>query len=271
MTPRKKKDEEPRADETQEYELGDDFLEDVDDRGRLDEEELDDEDLDEEELEDEDHEDDDEDELEQVVSAETQEWDGLEAAEAEADEPTLVASAGQRVRQAGSAVTSGFEKVGGKKVTSGFKAVRGRLGFPLWLRFLTASFVIVAAVAGATSASLILYLSDIANALKHESILNGVQPFLNDTRQRAADDPDPRLRQAATTSSAASTATRIRRCCSASTPTGTRSRCSPFPATSRSTSPATAPTRSTRPTRSAVPSSPCRRSSRSPDSTSITW
>ncbi len=187
MTPRKKKDEEPRADETQEYELGDDFLEDVDDQAadeedfddeELDEEELEDEDLDEEELEDEDHEDDDEDELEQVVSAETQEWDGLEAAEAEADEPTLVASAGQRVRQAGSAVTSGFEKVGGKKVTSGFKAVRGRLGFPLWLRFLTASFVIVAAVAGATSASLILYLSDIANALKHGSILNGVQPFL---------------------------------------------------------------------------------------------
>jgi LCP family protein required for cell wall assembly len=172
-------DEENRVDETQEYELDD---------AELDEEDYDDEALDEDELEDEDSEDDgeheededfeDEDELEQVVSAETQEWDGLEAAEAEADEPTLVASAGQRVRQAGSAITSGFEKVGGKKVTGGFKAVRGRLGFPLWLRFLTASFVIVAAVAGATSASLILYLSDIANALKHGSILNGVQPFL---------------------------------------------------------------------------------------------
>src|SRR4051794_41592588 len=30
----------------------------------------------------------------------------------------------QRVKQAGSAITSGFDKVGGGKVTSGFKAVR---------------------------------------------------------------------------------------------------------------------------------------------------
>ena len=184
MSPRRKKDEEPRADETQEYELGDELPEGVDDEEGFDDEDLDEEEprrgarsYDEEELED-DEDFDKEDELEQVVSAETQEWDGLEAAEAEADEPTLVASAGQRVKQAGSAITSGFEKVGGKKVTSGFKAVRRHVGFPLWLRFLTASFLIVAAVAGATSASLILYLSDIANALKHGSILNGVQPFL---------------------------------------------------------------------------------------------
>ena len=193
MSPRKKKDdEEPRADETQEYELGDDFLEDRDDE-EVEEEEVDDEDvddeedLDEEEDADEDYDDegdeelDEEDELEHVVSAETQEWDGLEAAEAEADEPTLVASAGERVKQAGSAITSGFEKVGGKKVTSGFKAVRSHLGFPVWLRFLTASFVIVAAVAGATSASLILYLSDIANALKNHSEIQGLDPFLAHT------------------------------------------------------------------------------------------
>ena len=193
MSPRKKKDdEEPRADDTQEYELGDDFLEDRDDE-EVEEEEVDDEDvddeedLDEEEDADEDYDDegdeelDEEDELEHVVSAETQEWDGLEAAEAEADEPTLVASAGERVKQAGSAITSGFEKVGGKKVTSGFKAVRSHLGFPVWLRFLTASFVIVAAVAGATSASLILYLSDIANALKNHSEIQGLDPFLAHT------------------------------------------------------------------------------------------
>jgi polyisoprenyl-teichoic acid--peptidoglycan teichoic acid transferase len=194
MSPRKKKDdEEPRADETQEYELGDDFLEDLDDE-EVEEEEVDEEDVDEEEdvddeedvdedeAEDYDEEDDEEldeeDELEHVVSAETQEWDGLEAAEADADEPTLVASAGERVKQAGSAITSGFDKVGGKKVTSGFKAVRSHLGFPVWLRFLTASFVIVAAVAGATSASLILYLSDIANALKNHSEIQGLDPFL---------------------------------------------------------------------------------------------
>ena len=189
-------DEQPRADETQEFELGDDFIEDLDDQ-EADGEEVDDEDVDEEEYDDEDLEDeryeddededydgeeelDEEDELEHVVSAETQEWDGLEAAEteSEADQPTFVASAGERVKQAGSAVTSGFEKVGGKQVTSGFKAVRRRIGFPVWLRYLTASFVIVAAVAGATSASLILYLSDIANALKNHSEIQGLDPFL---------------------------------------------------------------------------------------------
>ena len=195
MTPSKKgggKDDRP--DETQEYELGDDFLSDVDDEEELepedeelepeddevDDDDLEDEDLDDEEYEDEDDEEeeeplDDEDELERVVSAETQEWDGLEAAEAEGEaDKTLVA-------RAGSAITSGFqrvEKAAGPKITSGFKAVRSHIGFPLWLRFLTASFLIIGSIAGATSASLILYLSDIANALKHGSILNGVQPFL---------------------------------------------------------------------------------------------
>src|SRR4029077_19524235 len=198
---KKKDDEEPRADETQEYELGDDFLEDIDDE-EVEEEEVDDEEVEEEEVDDEEGDDeedldeedadeeqddeddeefDEEDELEHVVSAETQEWDGLEAAGGEADEPTMVASAGERVKQAGSAITSGFEKVGGQKVTSGFKAVRSHLGFPVWLRFLTASFVIVAAVAGATSASLILYLSDIANALKNHSEIQGLDPFLAHT------------------------------------------------------------------------------------------
>ena len=194
--------EEPRADETQEYELGDDFPEDLDDQEadeeevddeEADEEEVDDEDVDEEEhddenLEDEQYEDHDEEEydeegeLEHVVSAETEEWDGLEAAEVEADanQPTLGASAGQRVKQAQAAVTSGFEKVGGKKVTSGFKAVRSHLGFPLWLRFLTASFVIVAAVAGATSASLILYLTDFADALKKNALSQDVTKILHD-------------------------------------------------------------------------------------------
>ncbi len=180
-------EERPRADDTQEYELGDEVGEDVDDEQQADEE-LDDEELGDEDLEeDEDYNDADEpdeheEELEHVVSAETQEWDGLEAAEAEGEaEKTLVSSAGDRVKQAGSSITSSFEKVGhaaGPKITSGFKAVRRHVGFPMWLRFLTASLVIIAAIAGATSASLILYLSDIANALRHGSILNGVQPFL---------------------------------------------------------------------------------------------
>ena len=189
-------DEQPSADETQEHELGDEFTEDdhgvdeeLDDEHLEDDEEPDDEEPDDEEPDDEDLEegeeddlDEDDEELEHVVSAETQEWDGLEAAEAEGEaEKTLASSAGDRVKHAGSSITSSFERVGhaaGPKITTGFKAVRRHVRFPMWLRFLTASLVIIASIAGATSASLILYLSDIANALKHGSILNGVQPFL---------------------------------------------------------------------------------------------
>jgi polyisoprenyl-teichoic acid--peptidoglycan teichoic acid transferase len=128
-----------------------------------------------------------EDELEKVVSAETQEWEGLEAAEAagEAEGPTLVASATRRVKAAGSAITSGFEKVG-RTTSSGFKAVRRHVGFPVWLRFLTASFVIIASVAAATSASLILYLSDIADALKKNGIRQDVSGILSDVPSSGA-------------------------------------------------------------------------------------
>ena len=111
--------------------------------------------------------------LAQLVSAETQEWEGLEAAEAKADEPTAI-------KKAGSAITSSFEKVSakttdgfkavGSATTSGLKTVRSHIGFPVWLRFLTASFVIVVSIAVATSASLILYLSDIANALRSSDL-----------------------------------------------------------------------------------------------------
>ena len=182
-----KDEQDPRPDETQEYELGDDFLEDLEEEDEVEDQEEYDEELEgeeDEEFEDEEYEEDDElpeeDELEEVVSAETQEWEGLEEAEAaaEADEPTMVASAGQRVRRAGSAVTSGFEAVG-HKTTSGFKAVRRHIGFPMWLRFLTASFLIITAVATATSASLILYLSDIANALKDNTIGQDVKNELS--------------------------------------------------------------------------------------------
>ncbi len=196
MSPGKKPgegDEDQRPDETEEHELGDDVHEDADDEEvaahdeDLDDEDLEDEELDEEELDDEDLEDeelDEEGELQQVVSAETQEWDGLEAAEAEPDEPTLVGSTADRVKRAGSAITSGFERVekaAGPKITSGFKAVRSHIGFPVWLRFLTASFLIIGSIAGATSASLILYLSDIANALKNHSEIQGLDPFLTKT------------------------------------------------------------------------------------------
>jgi LCP family protein required for cell wall assembly len=183
-------EDEPRPDDTEEFQLSDEVVDDVDDEQPaeqdLDDEELDEEDVADQDLAEEDLADDgsdedelpEEDELEQVVSAETQEWDGLEAAEAEAQEPTVVGAAGQRIKRAGSAITSGFDKVeksAGSKITSGFKAVRRHIGFPLWLRFITACFVIIAAIAGATSASLILYLSDIANALRTSDIGRAVK------------------------------------------------------------------------------------------------
>ena len=182
-------DEQQRPDETQEFNLDDELRQDADQEPRDDQQpdenvgdqqpdegDLEDGDIDEEEVEEEldedldedvdDDEDDaeipDEERLSEVVSAETQEWEGLEAAEASADEPTVI-------QKAGSAITSSFEKVG-SATTSGFKAVRSHVGFPIWLRFITASVVIIASIAVATSASLILYLGDIASALKSNTI-----------------------------------------------------------------------------------------------------
>lgn len=174
-----------RSDETGDYELGDDFLADIDDEEEeevAEDEEVAAEHEDDEAYDDEELEDDEDSELDEVVSAETQEWEGIEA-EGDEDEaegqPTVVASAGARVREAGSAITSGFEALpGSDKVTSGFKSVRGwRPGFPLWLRFTTASLSIVVSVAAATAASLILYLGDIAEGLQHDD-LPGVNKFL---------------------------------------------------------------------------------------------
>jgi polyisoprenyl-teichoic acid--peptidoglycan teichoic acid transferase len=196
-------DERQRPDETQEFEVSDEVLNesgdgelepDENDLGEADEPsdgEMGDEHPEDEGLDDGDPGDEgegkelsEEDELERVVSAETQEWEGLEAAEADAaGEKTLVASVGARVKRAGSAITSGFEKVekgAGPKITSGFKAVRRHVGFPIWLRFITASFVIIASIAAATSASLILYLGDIAHALRDNSIGQGVKNELAD-------------------------------------------------------------------------------------------
>ena len=189
--PAQKPEQPPPSDRTEEYELGDDFVSDVDEEGSeeelpaeeepvaeedLSEEELDDEQLEDDEVEeelgeDEDPASDDEDELTHVISAETQEWEGLEEAERQGEaEKTFVRSAAGAVAGAGSkarsAVTSGFEAVRGEKVTSGFKSVAGRLRFPLWARFLTAAFVIVLSVGTATAASLLLYIEGIADDLK---------------------------------------------------------------------------------------------------------
>ncbi len=181
--PAKKPEQPPPSDRTEEYELGDDFDEEelpAEDElaaeEALEQEELDGEQLEDDEAEgelDEDEEpaSDEEDELTQVISAETQEWDGLEEAERQGEaEKTFVRSAAGAVAGAGSkarsAVTSGFEAVRGEKVTSGFRSVAGRLRFPLWARFLTAAFVIVLSVGTATAASLLLYIEGIADDLK---------------------------------------------------------------------------------------------------------
>jgi polyisoprenyl-teichoic acid--peptidoglycan teichoic acid transferase len=167
-------DEGQRPDETQEFEASDELREgdEQEQPGPEEQPEPEEEEPKEEEPE-EGEELSDEEKLTELVSAETQEWEGLEAAEASADEPTAI-------QKAGSAITSSFEKVG-SKTTGGFKAVgaatasgakvvREHIGFPVWLRFLTASFVIVVSIAVATSASLILYLSDIANALRSSDL-----------------------------------------------------------------------------------------------------
>jgi polyisoprenyl-teichoic acid--peptidoglycan teichoic acid transferase len=190
-------DEGRGPDETQEFNVGDELRE--EEQEPRDEQDS----VDEQREEDSEDEISDEDRIAQLVSAETQEWEGLEAAEASADEPTVI-------QRAGSAITSSFEKVSGK-TTDGFKAVgaatatgakavRRHIGFPVWLRFLTASFVIVASVAAATSASLILYLSDIADALRHENLrgvqdkLTAVDPGEPQTILILGSDKDPELK-----------------------------------------------------------------------------
>jgi polyisoprenyl-teichoic acid--peptidoglycan teichoic acid transferase len=118
-------------------------------------------------------------ELEEIIHAETQEWDGSEVSgdddvseddeeyyedeEPESQEQTVVS-------RAGSAVTGGFKAVG-SATTSGFQAVGRYVRFPIWARFLTASLAIVLSVGAATAASLLLYLEDIGNQLAHGNAL----------------------------------------------------------------------------------------------------
>ncbi len=117
-------------------------------------------------------------ELEQIINAETEEWEGIEAEEDHEDgdyeddvdhdeaDKTLVA-------RASSTITSGFEAVG-SATTSGFKVVKEHARFPMWARFLTAGFLVIASVAAATSASLLLYLSDIAEGLDPDKEFEGI-------------------------------------------------------------------------------------------------
>ena len=68
---------------------------------------------------------------------------------------------------------------------------------PLWARFLAASLVIVISMAAATSISLLLYLTDIAEGLSDNDKLASLRDQLTEVDgRRPADDPDHRLRQA---------------------------------------------------------------------------
>jgi polyisoprenyl-teichoic acid--peptidoglycan teichoic acid transferase len=117
-------------------------------------------------------------ELERLISAETQEWEAAEAVEEpsaprgaddgsgdgrEAEEPTLAAAAGEGLGQA-------------RERASAVGHWRPR--FPMWARFASASFLIVVSMATATAASLILYLGDIAQALRNTEAFRGVDKFL---------------------------------------------------------------------------------------------
>jgi LCP family protein required for cell wall assembly len=147
-------------------------------------------------------------ELEELVAAETAEWEAPDAEadeaaeeeepaeEGEPEEPepaeqapagdeadkTLVQAAGARVGEARERISSrlaGLRRRREKPVPGVRRKRRWRPSFPIWLRFTTASFAIVASVAAATSASLILYLGDIASALKDPTgALAGVDKFL---------------------------------------------------------------------------------------------
>jgi polyisoprenyl-teichoic acid--peptidoglycan teichoic acid transferase len=162
MSP-ERKDDDQRPDDTQEHELGDDFLEET---GRIEEGAEEDEELPSEEPEEEGE---DEADLEELIAAETQEWEGPNGGGEEEEEP-----AGEEVEEPGleePAMVAAGAGQARERITSGVRALpRLRPRFPIWLRFTTASFLIVASIAAATAASLILYLGDIASALKKNDI-----------------------------------------------------------------------------------------------------
>ena len=174
------------SDETGEYELGDDFLGDLNEEEEIEaEEDLEEEDLDEERYEDEEYDEDLEDE---IVSAETVEWTPEDVEEdeppkqkpkekaakkkaatkkepkepkkqpkepAEAEETLVVAAEGTeqgRLASLGSTLASPFRRL-------------GRVHLPMWARFLAAATMIVVSMAAATSAYGLIFLNDFAEGL----------------------------------------------------------------------------------------------------------
>ena len=238
-------EEQPSADETQEYELGDDFTEDdhgVDEELRMtstsrqrtpDDEEPDDEDLDE------------------RTSRATKKMTSTRTTRSSSTSSRprrrsgmawrpprprgrrrrpWSSSAGDRVKQAGSSITSSFERVGhaaGPKITSGFKAVRRHVRFPD-----------VAALPDRLPGDhrldrgrhlgepdpLPLGHRQRAQARQHPQWGAAVPEDAGQRRRRRSSSSD---RTSGTSRSAESTGSPTPPCCSDSIRTGTRSPCSP--------------------------------------------
>jgi LCP family protein required for cell wall assembly len=168
--------------DTLDYELGDDFLADLDPEEAERDDDLDPEAYEEDELEDEvarnggsDGEDaEGVEELEEIVSAETVEWspedhldDGppeeLEDEDEDAEEPTEVVQDPTAV----AAVAAGGGGLARVRSALGapFRWLRHRR-LPMWAKFLTASFLIIGSISAATATALINNLVSIANDLK---------------------------------------------------------------------------------------------------------
>jgi polyisoprenyl-teichoic acid--peptidoglycan teichoic acid transferase len=166
---------------TEEYELGDDFLTDVDpadededldpetyERDPLGEGETDEEG---DEGDDGDEELDEQDELDEIVSAETVEWtpedveqdDEAEEEDAEEEEEAAAGSEAEQTLVAATGPGWGRRVLGA--LGAPFRWI-GRLSPPLWVRFSLAAFVIVASTATATANALIHGLGDIADDLR---------------------------------------------------------------------------------------------------------
>lgn len=137
-----------------------------------------------------------EDDLERVISAETQEWPAPEPPTGEEEQPTtgveaIVASIRESADKARSAITSPFEAIreglpshrhegepGYVPDEHGRRRRRWRPRLPLWAKFTLASFLIVGSTAGATTASMLLYVGDIADALSDNLVQRGVEDIL---------------------------------------------------------------------------------------------
>ena len=108
-----------------------------------------------------------------MVGAETEEGARPEPPTGEEDEVAEEEEDAREQAEEGTLVGIGAEEGLGRLASirwalgAPFRRIR-RMRMPLWARFATGSLAIVAAVAAATVASLLLYLDDLASALRQE-------------------------------------------------------------------------------------------------------